>query len=145
MFFLPISVWAANLELEELLVRNGELSIPFDKLNNEYTILLEKDVYHLDLEYKASEGIAVFVKNNENLQNNSVVTLSLTDEKKVVEYHFHILKEEEETTENVFLESTPEVETNFMMQYKLYIIPSVCFLLLFLLFKLLFKKRKYKK
>ncbi len=140
---MPNIVWASTIELEELTIKNGELSIPFDKLNNEYTVILDKEEYSLDLEYDVKEGITVFVKDNHDLENNSVVTISLTDEKEVVEYHFQILKEEQEETTNVFLEETKDsYETNFMFTYKNYIIPGVCILLLLLVFKILFPKHK---
>lgn len=139
----PCMAWAGSLELESLTIKNGELSIPFDRLNNEYTVLLEKEEYRLELEYKVEENITVFVKDNQDLMNNSVVTISLTDEKNIVEYHFQILKEEEEVTTNVFLEDNPvSIEPSFMYEYKIYIIPSIGFLLIFITFKLLFHKKK---
>lgn len=142
-FCVPCIVWGKNLELENLTIKNGSLSIPFDKLNNEYTVVLDKEEYQLDLEYEVDNSITVFVKDNHDLMNNSVVTISLTDEKNIVEYHLQILKEEEEVTTNVFLEEKPiSLETSFMYEYKIYIIPAVCFLLLFITFKLLFPKKK---
>lgn len=136
-------VWASNLELESLTIKNGKLSIPFDKLNNEYTVILESKEYHLELEYEVDDNITVFVKDNQDLMNNSIVTISLTDEKNIVEYHLQILKEEEEQTSSVFLEEKSiSIETSFMYEYKIYIIPSVCFLLLFITFKLLFHKHQ---
>lgn len=142
-FCVPCIVWGKNLELENLTIKNGSLSIPFDKLNNEYTVLLDKEEYQLDLEYEVDNAITVFVKDNHDLMNNSVVTISLTDEKNIVEYHLQILKEEEETTANVFLEEKPiSFEISFMYEYKIYIIPAVCLFLLFITFKLLFPKKK---
>lgn len=145
--FLPTPISARDLKLEDLTIKNGKLSIPFEPLNNEYTVILESDVDLLELEYKVDENINVSVTDNENLVNNSVVTINLTEEKNTVEYHLHILKEEEEKTENVFLEQNAlPMETNIMYEYKNYIIPSVCFLLIFIVFKILFhKKRKHKK
>lgn len=141
--FLHLTVWASDLKLEDLSIKNGTLSIPFDPLNNEYTISLEKEEYHVEFDYKVEEGIAVFIKDNHDLENNSLVILSLTDEKNVVEYHFQILKEEEETTTDVFLSEEPiPIKFSFMYEYKIYIIPSVCLLCLFIVFKLLFHKKK---
>lgn len=142
-FCFPYVVWAKDLILESLTIKNGTLSIPFEKLNNEYTVILDKEEYQLDLEYEVDPSITVFVKDNHDLMNNSLVTISLTDEKNIVEYHLQILKEEEEATTNVFLEDNPvSLETSFMYQYKIYIIPTVCLLLLFLTFKILFPKKK---
>lgn len=142
-FCIPCVVLASDLKLENLTIKNGSLSIPFDKLNNEYTVILDKEEYQLDLEYEVDNDITVFVKDNHDLMNNSVVTISLTDEKNIVEYHLQILKEEEEVTTNVFLEEKPiSLETSFMYEYKIYIIPAVCLFMLFLTFKLLFPKKK---
>lgn len=142
-FCFPYVVWAKDLILESLTIKNGTLSIPFEKLNNEYTVILDKEEYQLDLEYEVDPSITVIVKDNHDLMNNSLVTISLTDEKNIVEYHLQILKEEEEATTNVFLEDNPvSLETSFMYQYKIYIIPTVCLLLLFLTFKILFPKKK---
>lgn len=143
----PLFVKAKDLKLESLTIKNGTLSIPFEPLNNEYTVLLDREVEELALEYKVDEKITVLVSNNENLKNNSVVTITLTQEKDTVEYHLQILKEEEEEIASVFLEQKPmPIETNFMFEYKNYIIPAVCFLLILIVFKILFhKKRKNKR
>ena len=115
--YFPVSVKASDLVLEDLKIKNGTLSIP------------------LDLEYKTKEGIEVFVNDNYDLANNSVVTLLLKDEKNSVEYHLQVYKEEEEKTISTFLEN-PQVslETNFMFEYKNYIIPITCLFLLSLKF-----------
>lgn len=146
-FFFPIFVRAKDLKIESLTIKNGELSIPFDPLNNEYTVILDGDIDVLELEYKVEKNITVSVMDNEDLQNNSVVTIALSEEKNTIEYHLQILKEEEQEVENVFLEQkTVSMEINIMNEYKNYIIPSVCFLLILIVFKILFhKKRKHKR
>ncbi len=140
--FLPLTVIASDLKLDELSIKNGELSIPFDPLNNEYTISLEKEEYNVEFDYKVEENIAVFIKDNHDLENNAIVTISLTDEKNVVEYHFQILKEEESVEQTVFQEVIKEQEFNFMFEYKNYIIPISCLVLIFIVFKILFHKHK---
>lgn len=140
--FLPLTVIASDLKLDELSIKNGELSIPFDPLNNEYTISLEKEEYNVEFDYKVEENIAVFIKDNHDLENNAIVTISLTDEKNVVEYHFQILKEEESVEQTVFQEVIKEQEFNFMFECKNYIIPISCLVLIFIVFKILFHKHK---
>lgn len=145
LFSIPIYVFAEDLALEDLKITNGKLSIPFDSLNNEYTILLDQDIYHVDFEYKVPDGITVVESNNQDLQNNAVVTITLEKAKESVEYHFQILKEEEEIQE-VFLEKPEPVEMNIMTEYKNYIIPFGCFVLITIVFQILFhKKRKHKR
>lgn len=140
--FFPIAVQAKDLVLDELTILNGNLSIPFESLNNEYTVILKEDVEQLELEYKVEEGVTIFIEGNKDLKNNSVVTITLNDEKKTVVYHLQVLKEEKEIAQNVFLEAPIPEKTNFMYEYKNYIIPSTCLLLLFLVFKILFHKHK---
>lgn len=139
--FIPKFVYASNLKIDELIIKNGELSIPFDPLNNEYTIFLDKEEFHVEFQYSVDKNIAVFVKGNQDLENNSVVTISLTDEKDVVEYHFQILKEEAEI-KPVFLEQNQNEKTNFIVTYKNYIIPTTCLFTLYLVFQILFREHK---
>lgn len=145
LLMFPIFVCAKDIYLEELTILNGELSIPFDALNNEYTITLPKDEYSLEIDYKTKEECNVSIIDNYDLQNNSTVTILLNDEKNKTEYHLHILKEEEEKTQTTFNEDTIEIPNSFMYTYKIYIIPSVCFLLIGITYKCLFyKKKKHK-
>jgi len=44
-FCYPVFTQAKDVYLEELTILNGELSPSFDKLNNEYTIILPKEEY----------------------------------------------------------------------------------------------------
>lgn len=144
-FCYPVFTQAKDVYLEELTILNGELSPSFDKLNNEYTIILPKEEYTIEINYKASEGCDVSLADNFDLQNNSQVTLLVTNEKNKSEYHFHILKEEEEETLTTFNEEKIEVPSGFMYTYKLYIIPSICFLLIIITYKCIFyKKKKHK-
>ena len=140
----PIYTSAKDIALEELQIKNGELSPNFDSLNNEYTVTLPKEEYHIEMEYKVSDGITVSIMDNFDLVNNAVVTLLLTDETEKTEYHLHILKEEEENTLITFKEETPSLEENFMFQYKIYIIPASCFFMILISYKCIFRK-KHKK
>lgn len=142
--FFPEKGFAKEIQLNELIIKNGELSIPFEPLNNEYTVTLPKEEYHIELEYKVEEGVVVSVLDNYDLENNAVVTLFLTDQENQTEYHLHILKEEEEATQTTFSEGT-EKQEGFMFQYKNYVIPSSCFILLFIVFKILFPKKHKKR
>lgn len=132
---------ASDLKLEELEVKNGSLSTLFDPLNNEYTILLGKEEYNVHFSYKVAENVEVLVENNYDLENNSVVTIFLSDTKSRVEYHFQILKEESDEVA-VFEEITPPENSGFLYTYKNYVIPSSCFFLIGFVFKILFKHKK---
>ncbi len=133
-----------NLEIKKLNIENGQLSIPFDPLINEYTVILDKEVSFLDLNYEVEEGVMVVISSNHDLQNNDVVTIRLEKENKNVEYHLQILKEEVEVLE-AFLETPETVEFDFMREYKIYIIPFSCFFLILVVYKILFHKSRKKK
>lgn len=140
--FLPNFVYASDLTIEELTILNGEISPSFEPLNNEYTVSLAKEEYTIEMDYQVLDGITVSVMDNFDLENNSVVTLILTKEKEKIEYHLHILKEEEEKTLETFYEEKIEVKNDFMYTYKIYIIPTICLFLIGLVYKSLFHKHK---
>ncbi len=138
----PTFVLASDLKLNALEIKNGKLSLPFDSLNNLYTITLEEDVESVDFVYEVDNEVEVHIENNENLQNNSVVTLQLIHDTDTIEYTFQILKEETEEMRPVFLEEKEEVPTNFMFQYKTMVIPLACLILLLLSYKIIFYHKK---
>lgn len=138
----PTFVLASDLKLNALEIKNGKLSLPFDSLNNLYTITLEEDVESVDFVYEVDNEVEVHIENNENLQNNSIVTLQLIHDTDTIEYTFQILKEETEEMRPVFLEEKEEVPTNFMFQYKTMVIPLTCLILLLLSYKIIFYHKK---
>ena len=142
LLFVPNLVKASDLKLEELTILNGELSPNFEPLNNRYTVSLSKEEYTVRMDYKVQDGVIVSVMDNFDLGNNSVVTLILTKENEKVEYYLHILKEEEEKTLETFYEEKIEVKNNLMYTYKIYIIPTICLILIILVYKFLFHKHK---
>ena len=141
--FIPNLVYAKDILINELEVLNGELSPYFDKYNTEYTIILENSEFNVDFNYKVEEGIIVSVNNNHDLENDSVVTLTISENEEKLDYNFHILKSINEST-IAFSDSVKMEENNFMFKYKLYIIPSICILLIFICYKILFRKHKKK-
>ncbi len=143
LLLFPLNTYAKSLQLEELTILNGELSLPFDALNNEYTVLLDKNEYSIEFDYKVKEDITVSVINNYDLENNATVTIFLSEGEETSEYHLHILKEEEQTIPT-FHEETINTNETFMYQYKMYVIPTVCLLFIFISYKILFKKHKKK-
>lgn len=142
--FLPKYVVAEDILLKELEIKNGELSLPFDAYNTEYTVSLEADIFQLDFSYQVEEAITVAINNNFDLENDSIVTLTVSQNGKKLDYHFHILKENSEVV-SVFTTPKVEKEQNFMYLYKQYIIPIICFLLIFLCYKIIFFKHSSKK
>ena len=141
LFLCPINVWAKDLYLDSLEIKNGELSLPFDRYNTQYTVSIAKDINVLDIVYNVSKGIDVEIWDNHDLQNDSMSTISLTEDSNNVKYELHILKEDEEVAP-VFFEPNNDSQNNFMYKYKIFIIPPICIFLILLLFKILFLRKK---
>lgn len=141
-FLFPNLVSASSLQLSSLEVLNGVISPSFDSLNNFYTIELNKDEDMIHFQYKEEEGIVVKIINNYSLKNNDVVTLEVLKGEEKVTYSFHVLKEEEAIT-SVFKEEVLEEHT-MMYEYKIFVVPGGCFLLIVLAYKIIFHKRHKK-
>ena len=141
LFFYPTAVAAEDVLLKTLTISNGELSLPFDSYNTEYTVTLEETEFKLDFEYTVDNGIIVSINNNHDLENNSKVTLTVIKEEEKLDYHFYILKEEKQEIA-VFKEQEHIEKEIFMHKYKIYIIPSVCFILILFCYKIIFRKHK---
>lgn len=142
-FLFPIVVDAEDICLKDLVIKNGELSLPFDSYNNQYTVTLEEAEYRLDFDYKVEEGIVVSQFNNHDLENNSIVTLTLSKGEKTVNYTFHILKEVPEII-TVFNNVSDIDNQGFVHKYKIYIIPTVCLMIIIISYKIIFRKHKKK-
>lgn len=142
---IPTFVQASDLILQELTIENGTLSPDFDKYNNEYSVEIEKDIFALDIKYKVEEGNTIAINNNFDLENESIVTITVTKDKKNSDYHLHIMKEEDSEIAT-FQEVKNEVaKESFMTKYRIVIIPTICLLILISTFKLLFLKSKHKR
>lgn len=142
LLLIPVNVLAKDLYLNDLEIKNGELSLPFTKYNTEYTITLDKSEYSVDFSYQVDEDITASILDNYDLENNSIVTIKLEYQDEQINYYFHILKEVEDDV-IVFKEDDEIVlDDSFMYKYKLYIIPLSCLFLIFLAFKILFHKHK---
>lgn len=141
LLILPIKVLATDINLLELNILNGEISPSFDPLNNTYSVLIDKDVSNLDIAFKNNDGVIVDIIDNFDLENNSMVKIKCHSNNKEVIYNLLIVKEEEENL-FVFKEDKNELDTSFMSLYKIYVIPSVCFLIILIFFKLIFPKHK---
>ena len=138
--FFPIFVRGETLKLDDLKVLNGVLSPQFEGLNNYYTISLDKEVMDILFDYEEQDS-TVQVINNYDLENNSIVFLELIRGEEKASYVFHILKEVEEEVQTVFNEEVNE-PTPLMYEYKIFVIPVVCFILIFIVYKIVFRHHK---
>lgn len=132
--------------LEELNILNGEMSLKFDPLNTKYTVFLDNNDKELNLEYKLKEGTNIIIEGNYNLDNGSVVVLTISDNEESVNYVFNVyVKEDREVSKSDT--NLVELEIDSQKEISEYAGPgiaSICFLLIMFLFVFLFHKKKIK-
>lgn len=132
--------------LEELKVLNGELSIDFDSLNSKYTVFLNENENKLDIEYKLKSDTNITIEGNYNLEDGSIVIISVTDGKETMDYYFNVyINKTEEVNKSIVNGTLLEVDSK--KEASEYVGPgiaSLCFLLILFLFVFLFHKRKIK-
>ncbi len=132
--------------LEELKVLNGELSIDFDSLNSKYTVFLNENENKLDIEYKLKSNANITIEGNYNLEDGSIVIISVTDGKETMDYYFNVyINKTEEVNKSIVNGTLLEVDSK--KEASEYVGPgiaSLCFLLILFLFVFLFHKRKIK-
>lgn len=132
--------------LEELKVLNGELSIDFDSLNSKYTVFLNENENKLDIEYKLKSNANITIEGNYNLEDGSIVIISVTDGKETMDYYFNVyINKTEEVNKSIVNGTLLEVDSK--KEASEYVGPgiaSLCFLLILFLFVFLFHKREIK-
>ena len=132
--------------LEELKVLNGKLSIDFDSLNSKYTVFLNENENKLDIEYKLKSNANITIEGNYNLEDGSIVIISVTDGKETMDYYFNVyINKTEEVNKSIVNGTLLEVDSK--KEASEYVGPgiaSLCFLLILFLFVFLFHKRKIK-
>lgn len=132
--------------LEELKVLNGELSIDFNSLNSKYTVFLNENENKLDIEYKLKSNANITIEDNYNLEDGSIVIISVTDGKETMDYYFNVyINKTEEVNKSIVNGTLLEVDSK--KEASEYVGPgiaSLCFLLILFLFVFLFHKRKIK-
>ena len=115
-FLIPSIVQAEDLGLKDLQIKNGELSLPFDPYNTEYTVTLDNEEFQIYFDYQVEDDYVVTVENNLDLENDSLVTLNVSKGEEHLLYHFYVLKNNEEVP-TIAIKSNDLEEENFMFVY----------------------------
>lgn len=127
-------------------IENGILNENFNEKIFSYNVAIENDVTKLEFDFKMYEGYTINIVGNENLnEGDNYIFLEITHDNKTTTYTFKAIKEKSETVfsynEPVMLE-IPKKENN--INY----IPIVfvpCLIIILILFKIIFKKKKQPK
>ncbi len=89
--------------IKSLIIRNS--NITFDPNVYQYDVKLGKEDSSLDILYQVGAGLTATIEGNENLENGSVVKLTVNDNGTNIEYTFNIVKDlpatAEETKNNI--------------------------------------------
>ncbi len=131
--------------LEDLIVKNGEMALKFDSLNNFYTVDVEDDVTSLELEYKETGKTKIVVRDNEDLKPGAnYVYIDVYEDRGINTYTLLVYKKKVKEVASIGIEAEP-LEVEGPPAYSPYIIMLVGAIVILLTYKILFRKRKKQK
>lgn len=147
-FLTSVKAESKDIYLENLMINNGSLSIPFDKYNNTYSVYLNNSVDELDISYDLKdEYSSIIIYNNYDLltYNKQVVIRVINEEgTKDNKYYLNVYKENHQEVSYHEEEMLP-LEIPIKKKYHLEsIISSICFLIILTIYSILFKKSSNK-
>lgn len=147
MIFLVPCVEAESSYLKDLSINNGYMTLDFDKLNTNYTIILNEGEDALDINYDLEDEYAsLIIYNNYGLllsNKEVIIRVISSDEKSESLYHLNVIKESDEAVSSI----NEEVALEFKKTNKVHIesiIASISFLCILLVLGKLFKKSSNK-
>lgn len=130
--------------LESLKIYNGSYTPDFDPYCNIYTVNVEEDVTFLDLEYKVSKGEVAIINNSDFVSGENIVTIEINDEGKINDYYLYVYQEKS-IASSQFDNDYFSLDVASDVKTPLYIAPliaCICFLLILILFKKLFLRKR---
>ena len=108
--------------------------------------ILNENENKLDIEYKLKSDTNITIEGNYNLADGSIVIISVTDGKKIIDYYFNVyINKTEEVNKSIVNGTLLEVDSKKeISEYAGPGIACLCFVLILFLFVFLFHKRKAK-
>lgn len=147
MIFLVPCVEAESSYLKDLSINNGYMTLDFDKLNSNYTIILNEGEDALDINYDLEDEYAsLIIYNNYGLllsNKEVIIRVISSDEKSESLYHLNVIKESDETISNMNEQIALEIKKTTKVHIES-IIASISFLCILLVLGKLFKKSSNK-
>ena len=147
MIFLVPCVEAESSYLKDLSINNGYMTLDFDKLNSNYTIILNEGEDALDINYDLEDEYAsLIIYNNYGLllsNKEVIIRVISSDEKSESLYHLNVIKESDETVSNMNEQIALEIKKTTKVHIES-IIASISFLCILLVLGKLFKKSSNK-
>lgn len=127
--------------LEELEIINGTMSLPFNKLVNNYTVNVDSSISTLIMNLKAEDGYKIDIVNNNLLNDYNIVYINISKDNIINTYTLEVYKETIDTVISIDDSNTKvEVESNnnYYLRYGVIII---CIILIILLKHIIFLKK----
>ena len=147
MIFLVPCVKAESSYLKDLSINNGYMTLDFDKLNSNYTIILNEGEDALDINYDLEDEYAsLIIYNNYGLllsNKEVIIRVISSDEKSESLYHLNVIKESDEAVSNMNEQIALEIKKTTKVHIES-IIASISFLCILLVLGKLFKKSSNK-
>lgn len=88
--------------LENLKIENGQMTPEFNKYNNAYSVFVDEDITKLNIEYNLEDSNSkIDIINNEDVDDQSVVYINITNESDSQSYKIIINKEKAENVASI--------------------------------------------
>lgn len=131
--------------LNDLKVLNGNLELKFNEYTYEYTVVVDRNVNSLELDYKLEEDCYIKIRNNALVDGENIVYLDVYNIDNEITYTLYVYKETTNAVSGIDnYKKALEVSSsnNVIKPYKVQLLSTGIFLIIVVLFSLIFKKSK---
>ena len=131
--------------LKDLKILNGIMDLTFNEYIYEYTISVNEDITKLDIYYESTDNCIVDIQNND-LINNNIVTIYVSNDEEINEYTIYVNKDNS-TSVNSIEEYTKSLNVipDGIELYKVQLLAIVLFIIIIIAFCFIFRKKKNNK
>lgn len=129
--------------LENFEIINGEISPSFDPLNNIYTVNVENSVTSIEFTYECDNCTIEIFNNDILLEGENEVIINVYKDNEMELYTFLVNRDKSEVVffEENIIETDEIYNSKLMDSYEVEYLIIVCILLIFIVFKFIFRKR----
>ena len=132
--------------LQDLKIKNGEMSLEFDPLNTTYTVTVNSNIDTLEFAYNLDVNTTLEIIGNNLNYGINIVILKVIKEEDEKQYTFKVYKKKEEmVNKEIYNIKTLDLKKDNVPYYIPASIACTCFLIILLTFTLFFKKKKKNK
>lgn len=129
--------------LEKFEVLNGTMAVKFDKLNTQYSVILNEGESQMDFSYNIAPTDQISIYTLKINANQSNVVISVYNDLEIMSYYFDVYMPSVKASNNILTYESLEIKsTDNLPIYIAPLISSVCFTLILLIFTKLFARSK---